>query len=82
MGVEYYTKGEPADKNSCRDRMDGVHPFDHPFVQALAVFIGEFCCFLIYGLYAFISSLRSNGPVSVIVESGVIYEANGLMHSR
>jgi hypothetical protein len=59
-GVDYYTKGEPLDKNSCSDRTEGVHLFDHPFTQALAMFIGEFCCFLAYYLYTWISSCRDS----------------------
>eukprot|EP00730_Choanoeca_flexa_P013135 TRINITY_DN4998_c0_g1_i1.p1 TRINITY_DN4998_c0_g1~~TRINITY_DN4998_c0_g1_i1.p1 ORF type:complete len:378 (+),score=94.77 TRINITY_DN4998_c0_g1_i1:188-1321(+) len=60
FGVDYYEKGQSADKNSCKGRMDGEHLFDHPFVQALAMFIGEFCCFLAYYIYTWLSSCSSN----------------------
>ncbi|EDQ92026.1 uncharacterized protein MONBRDRAFT_14488 [Monosiga brevicollis MX1] len=47
--------GESASKNACAGRTNGEHLFDHPFVQALAMFIGEFCCLIAYHIYVAIA---------------------------
>eukprot|EP00049_Salpingoeca_infusionum_P005736 m.96216 g.96216 ORF g.96216 m.96216 type:complete len:385 (+) comp13070_c0_seq1:264-1418(+) len=56
FGVSYYPRDEPASVNSCPDRSEGEHHFDHPFVQALAMFIGEFTCLIAFKIYVFFNS--------------------------
>lgn len=63
MGVSYYPKDQDSDKNSCHKRAEGQHLFDHPFVQALAMFIGEFCCLIAFYIYRTASRMTSNKPV-------------------
>ena len=33
FGVDYYPRDKSASDNSCPDRSEGEHVFDHPFVQ-------------------------------------------------
>jgi len=43
-----------ADKQSAPGHPGGEpHPFDHPFLQAVCMFIGEFTCFIVYKIWAY-----------------------------
>lgn len=64
MGVDYYPTDQSKDDNPCSDRTSGSHQFDHPFVQALAMFIGEFLCILAYKLMVWRASY-SHKPATV-----------------
>lgn len=64
FGTDTYPKDQDASTNPCPGRSQGEHPFDHPFVQvgmiplrscltsaqALAMFVGEFACLLVFKL--------------------------------
>ncbi|KPM08672.1 transmembrane protein C2orf18-like protein [Sarcoptes scabiei] len=39
-----------ADDSNSKGRDGKIRPFDHPFVQAAAMFFGEFLCFIVYKL--------------------------------
>lgn len=48
FGVDYYTHDQSRSDNTCSGRFEGEHQFDHPFVQALCMFIGEFLCIIAF----------------------------------
>ena len=62
LGVPYYPRNQTAAENGCPDRSEGSHQFDHPFVQAFAMFIGEMLCMVAWKIAVFIKR-RRNRPV-------------------
>ncbi|EGD73187.1 transmembrane protein C2orf18 [Salpingoeca rosetta] len=64
-GVPYFPRDQSASDNSCPDRSEGQHVFDHPFVQALAMFIGEFTCLCAFVLGRWWQRCRGREPPKV-----------------
>lgn len=58
FGVDYYPRDQTGVSNPCPSRSEGQHLFDHPFVQALCMFIGEFACLIAYKIITFIRSSK------------------------
>eukprot|EP00055_Hartaetosiga_balthica_P009926 m.40880 g.40880 ORF g.40880 m.40880 type:complete len:379 (+) comp6957_c2_seq1:53-1189(+) len=65
FGVNYFPRDQDASDNPCPDRSEGEHLFDHPFVQALCMFLGEFACLLVFKLLRGINSARGKKNVPV-----------------
>eukprot|EP00050_Salpingoeca_kvevrii_P007216 m.294595 g.294595 ORF g.294595 m.294595 type:complete len:375 (-) comp13028_c0_seq1:400-1524(-) len=64
FGASDYPMDQSKKANPCEDRAQGEHQFNHPFVQALAMFVGEFACLVVFKLLVVFSS-RSKTPVPV-----------------
>eukprot|EP00056_Hartaetosiga_gracilis_P014334 m.240305 g.240305 ORF g.240305 m.240305 type:complete len:385 (-) comp14849_c0_seq1:331-1485(-) len=58
FGVGYFPRDQDASDNPCANRSEGEHLFDHPFVQALCMFVGEFACLLVFKLHRFVGKMR------------------------
>eukprot|EP01147_Barroeca_monosierra_P010100 gene10100-2267_t len=65
FGSDYYPRDQKASENSCPERSEGQHLFDHPFVQALAMFIGEFSCLVVYLGGKMLTKLRATSTMYV-----------------
>jgi len=53
--------GKPCGEN-CGVEHTNAHLFDHPFVQSLTMFIGEFACLFAFHLIMFINKARGRAP--------------------
>lgn len=62
IGVANYPRDDKPGDNPCKDAALGEHPFDHPFAQALAMFIGEFACLLAFKAVLLTARLRGRPP--------------------